>query len=558
MLETKEQKEVFAGVVILVVILLAVTVFSHPKYAFKDTKDYNQPDQNILQSKAYLDYLASQKVDTAASKELFQKIVTQQDIAKEVNAALATDQKITPPPVDASSLNVTKVSGQQAVTDYLTNSVGPVVTFNQNVQTLSKNLFGGDANTPDAVKSQVTGLQAQLQKVETPEEALPLQTSLLSILASYKNLAQVAVNYNNQQDQNPWPQVYQDYAAINQSAADYNTTYKKLISKYKISDSAVLHYAAKPANDGFSLIPKAQAFLGLGDVTITIGDIPALIMDSIKQGLVSSFTTFMATFLDKVITKIESNYAIANFLYYSDALVNGQYADDYLNKYVSDSMDRNIIKQFIPQFSCGSQNNAALQTFFQAKASQYLGFDPSNLNPNDPNYYQKLASVGNFLATPQGWDLYYQDMAAQAESASQQAVDRELSSNGLKSPRNTVSDAISASVNDIASGEAASFNAIMQLGINNASDFISSFVATVTQNLVNKFVFNGAVQNNGGQIAVLKEQTTCLAAAQLQVVLPVSNTQYMAPPPPPSSSDLLDQACASLPRGCNTATSTVP
>ncbi len=551
MLETKEQKQVFIGAIVLVIVLGAVTLFSHPNFKFADHRDYSQIDQNVLQSKAYLDYLASQKVDPEASKELFQQIITQKEIEDEVNADLQTNQEIVLPSIDKSQLNVSKTSGQQAVTDYLSNTVGPLMAFNKNVKSLSQNLFGSDASVPDAVRSQVNDVRGQIEKAEVPQEAVAMQTSLLQILSSYTNLTQLATAYNNKQNENPWPQVYQAYAAINTSAANYDKNLKALTDKYKISDATELHYAVKDTDSNFSLVPQAKAFLGFGDVTITIGDIPSLIMDAVKQGLVSSFTTFMATFLDKVITKIESNYAIANFLYYSDALVNGQYADDYLNKYVTDQVDRNIIKQFIPQFSCGVQDNATLQSFFQAKASQYLGFDPTNLNPSDPNYYAKLAHVGDFLASPQGWDQYYQDLAAQTESASQQAIDRELASNGLKSPRDTVSSAISASIQSIASGEAASFNAIMQLGISNADDVISGVITSITQNLINKFVFSGAVKNSNGQIGVLKEQTTCLAAAQLQVVLPVSNTQYQQPPPAPNPGDLLNQQCASLPRGCN-------
>ncbi len=91
----------------------------------------------------------------------------------------------------------------------------------------------------------------------------------------------------------------------------------------------------------------------------------------------------------------------------------------------------------------------------------------------------------------------------------------------------------------------------MQLGISNADDVISGLVTSITQNLINKFVFSGAVKNNNDQIGVLKEQNTCLAAAQLQVVLPVSDTQYQQPAPAPNADDLLNKQCASLPRGCN-------
>ena len=57
---------------------------------------------------------------------------------------------------------------------------------------------------------------------------------------------------------------------------------------------------------------------------------------------------FMLSFMNKLATKIEQSYRISNFLYYSDALVSGEYVDDYLNKYVSDPVDRVMAKNFIP------------------------------------------------------------------------------------------------------------------------------------------------------------------------------------------------------------------
>jgi hypothetical protein len=552
MLETKEQKRTFIACIVIVIILGLITACSKPDFKFADNHNYNQQSQDVQSSKAYLDYINSLKIDPSASKDLFQNIISEDDIRKEVAAELQINQPITLPTINSTAFNVTKASGQNAVTQYLTDSVGPVVAFNKQTATLNQVLFSSDSNVPNAVRYQLDGLQSKLTGIPVPQEAMTIHTALLSVLSSYKDLTQLATGYSNKQLADPWANVYKDYAAINQSVGTYNKEYQKLDNKYKLSSLPDFHYAEKQDDAGFFMVPKAQALFGLGDLTITVGDIPSLIMDAIKQGLTSSFTQFMSTFLNKVIAQIESNYAIANFLYYSDALVSGQYANDYLDKYVKDPLDRKVIQQFIPQFSCGAQNNSALKPLFQAKAMQNLGFDPSSLNPKDPNYYEKLAHVGDFLSSPQGWQLQYQSLADQAESASQQAIDRELSSSGLKSPRSSVTSDISNSITSIVSGESASFNAMMNLGAINASSFISSFVALATQNLINKFVFSGAVKNSSGQIAVLKEQSTCLAAAQLQVVIPVSSTQYQQPPPAPTTDQLLNSECAKLPRGCTT------
>ncbi|MDE2312333.1 MAG: hypothetical protein KGJ93_04595, partial [Patescibacteria group bacterium] len=397
-----------------------------------------------------------------------------------------------------------------------------------------------------------------------PKEAVAAQKSLLEAYQSYGQLLTLSQNYTAGQNQVPWADVYGRYLAINQSFKNFVSSYDALVSKYQIADAKIglpkaYADAAYGRHGGFSLIPRAQALFGLGDVTITVGDVPRLIMDAVQEGLVSSFSQFMASFLSQMVQKIESNYLIANFLYYSDALVSGEYANDYLAKYVPDKLDQQIVRQFIPQFSCNQQNQN-FKTIFQARASQYLGFNPDSLDPSDPQYYQKLARVGDFMSSPTGWEQYYEDLAAQAESQAQVAIDRELSSSGLKSPRDGLKNSIVGSINSIAGGEKASLQAIMQLGISNASSFVSKFVAQITQTLLTQFIFSGA--SNGPRspstVGVLKEQSTCLAAGQLTPIVPIAGTQYQTPPPAPSSQDIIDQACAQLPRGCDLGASTTP
>ncbi|MCL5666824.1 MAG: hypothetical protein M1383_03575 [Patescibacteria group bacterium] len=539
MLETKEQKQYFAAAMVLVVILTAVSLWKRPNLSYHDTTNYNQNQQAQLDPAVYLKYLDSLKIDPNASKALFQEILTQKDVQEEVEQALQTDQVITTPAIPALNLADSGNDSQQAMIGYLTDTVGPIADFNGKTAGLNNSLFGGDPGVADQVKDEYNAVFQKISQAAVPKDAEDLQKSLLTAYAAYGELLEISKQYSSQQDQNPWPKVYRDYAVINDSAKNFSSELKKISDKYQLA-SLTIHYqsyAQDNAKDSkFALIPTANAFLGLGDVSITVGDIPRMVMDAVQQGLQSSFSQFMASFIGKLVDKIEQNYLIANFLYYSDALVSGQYVDDYLNKYVSENLDRQIIKEFIPQFSCGQQNRD-LQPVFQAKAAQYLGFNPASMDPKDPNYYEKMARVGDFLASPNGWALYYQDLASQAESAAEKAAEQELTSPGLKTPRDTLKNSISVSINNIVSAQRAGLNAIMQLGVNNAKDFISKFVAQVTETMVNKFVFRGAVAQNGS-LGVLKEQSTCLAAAQLQVVLPAASTQYQEPPPAPSAEDL--------------------
>jgi hypothetical protein len=562
MLETKEEKRYLVFIVIAIIALISVSLWQKSSFKYQDTTDYAKlQQQEKVQAAAYQKYLASVQVDPQASQNLFEQFVTQEDIQKEVNAELKTSQLIVPPVIDEKNIKTTSKTGKQAITEYLSNTLGPIAGFNKNTADLNQNVFSQDAGIIDQVANEFNQVFGKISSAEVPKEALVMQKALLVSYAAYGRFLDSAQQYASGQNTDPWPDVYQNYAIINDNFKIYNAELNKLTGKYKISESQQLYYAESPQKEkssGLALIPTAQAALGVGDITVVVGDIPSIIKDTIEQGLADSFSQFMGAFIQKLVNQIESNYKIANFLYYSDALINGQYLDDYLNKYVSDSVDKQMVKQFIPQFNCGQQPQN-LKPVFQAKASQYLGFDPQNVDPKDPNYYQKMSRVGDFMSTPNGWDLYYQDLANQAESQAEKAAQMEMTSSGLKSPRDTFNNTIAKSVNSIVASEDASMTALMQLGSQNAKSFISGFIAQLTQTLMNNFVFSG-VTGTKGQPGVFKEQSTCLSAAQVQLVLPTTNTQYQQPAPPPSEDQLYQQQCAKYPQACppKTSTSTSP
>ncbi len=544
---TKEQKQYFIVALVFIVILGMVSFLSKPSFRYVDTVDYSKKQPQQFDAAAYLKYLDSLKVDPKASQQLFQDIITEKDIEKEVDAALKTDQPITPPVIKDESLVVSKDSGQEAVVSYLSSTSGLMLEFSNKTKEFNQKMFAGDLDSMNTLAKDYDEMIKKLTKVETPKEALPLQKSLVTAYVSYGRVLENSKSYASDTSKDPWPDVYHDYTVINKQMSDYYDELQSLSNKYKLAEVPIYPFYAEK-DSGFHLIKTAHAIFGFGDVTITVGDIPRLIMDAVKEGLVSSFSQFMGSFLDKMVAKIESNYMIANFLYYSDALVSGQYLDDYLNKYVSNNLDQQIIKKFIPQLNCGRQS-ADLRPIFKAKAQEYLGFNPENLDPKDPDYYQKLARVGNFMASPNGWQIYYEDLASQAKSEAEKAAEKELTSPGLKTPRDSINNGISASINSIVSGEKAAMDGMIQLGISNASSFVSRFVSQMTQTLMNKFVFRGV---STGAPGVLKEQSTCLAAAQMQVVLPTSGTFYQEPSAAPNQDDLINQECQKFPRACQT------
>jgi len=561
MLETKEQKQYFFAVISLIVVLVVVSFWRSPSFKYNDTTDYSKVNQNILNSQAYLDYLNSVKVNKQASQDLFQTILTENDIKQEVENSLQVKQAIIPPAVDESKIKTSTANDAQAVNAYLSSSISQAYSFNTNSADLAKNLFSSNTAAQAELRPKLETLTNQLYSIPVPRDAFPLHKALLTAYLSYNNLLDAAKGFNASdysQNDSVWPQVYKSYAIANNSTKIYTEELNKLAGKYNISYVQVNFYADASTGNRLQrlIIPEAQAFLGIGDFTFnfTLGDIPRIIMDAVKEGLRSAFLQFMGSMLNKLITKIEQNYVIANFLYYSDALLSGQYLDDYLNKYVTQNIDRQMVKKFIPQLNCGQQPQN-LRPIFQAKANEYLGFDPRTVDPNDPNYYQKMASVGSFLASPSGWELYYKDLASQAQSQAEKAAEKELTSSGLKTPRDSIQSSISGSISNIISAQRASFTALLQLGINNAESLISNVVGQLTQTLVNQFVFKG-VTNNGGNIAVLKEQATCVDAYQLNPVLPLPQTPYQPPSAPPTPDEAIVDQCmllTSLSDGCTSA-----
>ncbi|MCL5774734.1 MAG: hypothetical protein M1333_00815 [Patescibacteria group bacterium] len=541
MLETKQQKQYFFTALALVAVLAVVTFWNRPNFSYQEIKVPNKT-KPVVDQQAYLKYLSTLQVDPKASKELFQQIITKDDIKKEVEDELNVGQTIVPPQVPDKDIKLAKKSDAQAVTDYLSVSTGIAINFNNKAKQLSEAIFSGDTSVIDKAAEQYKKSYQELAQIDVPRDAAVLHKSLLTSYMSYGNLLDTAKSYNPDSEQATWPKVYQQYAVINDQSKTYSDELDKLNTKFNLANVPITPYYVEKDSEGnksFVFIKTAHAIFGLGDLSITIGDIPRIIMDAIKEGLVASFSKFMASFLGKLVDKIEKNYMVANFMYYSDALISGQYMNDYLNKYVDDNLDRQIIKKFVPQFNC-NKKDPNLKAVFEAKAGDYLGFNPDDVSPTDPEYYQKMAKVGNFLASPDGWNLHYDDLANQAKSESEKSAEKELTSSGLKTPRDAVNHSISSSINAIVSGEKAAIQSMIQLGINNASSFISAFVAQLTEQLTTKFVFRGVVSGNG-TVGVLKEQPTCLATAQMQVVLPADGTQYETPPPPPSQQEVLLQ-----------------
>ena len=526
MLETKEQKQIFTAAIVLIILLGVIS--SRHKTTFK-------PEDNSFKNKqkqaSYQVYLDSLKIDPLASKELFKKVVSEQEVQKQVEADLEVNQKVVMPVIQDSQIKIAETKSPNEVVSYFKKNAVLTEGFKAISEPLISQVFGPEANSEAVISAteKIDSLISQYYKIPVPKEAINFHKANLNAFEAYKDLLKTSKNYGANSASNPWPKVYRDYLVMNDTVKVMDKEYEQLDQKYSITES--LTKVATDSAKGSFLIPKAQAF-------VIVIDVKAIVRDILQETLATAFAKFAVTFLDKFITLVESNYKIANFLYYTDALVSGQYVDDYLDKYVKSTLDKAMIKNFIPQLNCGTPQD--LQKVFKAKADQYLGFDPATVNPSDPQYYSKMAKVGSFLASPSGWELYYQDAASTALSEAEKAADRELTSQGLKNPRDVqAGGSIVSSITSIAGSLKAAYQAQLDLGNSNSRSFVGKIVNGLTQNFFNNFVFKGAV---------FKEQNVCITAPQIKPVIPVSGVVQDPITPPPSELDIERQY---QPRGAN-------
>jgi len=75
----------------------------------------------------------------------------------------------------------------------------------------------------------------------------------------------------------------------------------------------------------------------------------------------------------------------------------------------------------------------------------------------------------------------------------------------------------------------------MNLGSSNSENIAGQLVASVVQNLVNKFIFTplaGGSTSGPGGIGIIAERNVCLATAQIKPVVPITGTTYTTPTSP--------------------------
>ncbi len=511
MLETKDQKQIFAGSLVLILILSLVSVWHQKSFTFQDETDYISLQKKSEQQRAlYRQYLVALGTTQEAQTALYEEILPPEEVLKAVEKELDANQPIVIPEQPKTAMRVSSATGKNAVSDYVTSTQKIVEDLDWASQKAENDLLNasGDTHNVDVLISQLQNALNEYSKLSVPQEAQNFQGKQLVALEEYLKLAKLSQSYSANPNISPWPNVYKHVSIIAESAYQAEQNFNGLVDKYNLSEAEDSSNLAQ----GSWLVPKADALFF--SIVVDIFQKAETVVRAAAATAVAQFTIY---FLQKLANQIQKAYTITNYLYYSDALVSGQYVDDYLNKYVDNSLDRNIIKQFIPAVGCGKNQN--LTPIFKAKADQYLGFDPNSLDPKDPDYFIKFAKVGNFLSSPTGWEVYYKDVAAQAAGTAKQSAQNELVGLGTKSTRDTAGGILTSALTTVDTLRATLQTMLSSGFIGNAGGSLAAKISSqATQVFLNTFIFKGAV---------LKEQRVCIP---VPVVNFVNEVPLEAPP----------------------------
>ncbi len=134
-----------------------------------------------------------------------------------------------------------------------------------------------------------------------------------------------------------------------------------------------------------------------------------------------------------LLTKLVSNYKITNAKKYADSVATLMYDNQFLRDNFPGAQGQLMARAIMenPLF------RYQIQPGIFVAADAALGFDPSNLNTNDPNYYAKMSTVGMANANPYFQHTQYVGGVDQARAASQSFSQAHIAQgNGYKAPVN--------------------------------------------------------------------------------------------------------------------------
>lgn len=524
-MEDKNKKIAIAIIGLAVVALVAINIWEPGQWSFRDSTDYNEQARLAQEElELYQQFLASIEPNYAANQQFLQKVASEDLVRQEVEDTLQTNQRIVVPTLASNQLNISNRTDRDFMVNYFTKTKSMLENYQQEARLEQQPFFAANANAQELSRGQelTNSLIANLRQIEVPRDAVELHKSTMVALDQYGQVFGAAKEYTGNTSSNPWPTVYNKYAVIDNQLAVTNNELEKINRTYALGPDVPL--------PKFSLVKTARAQFAVTVVT----DWQALLLDAVATGFARSFAQFSIQMIDKLVSHIEKNFAIASQLYYSNEL--GRfYSVEYMKRFVSDPLDQDIITKFIPEYFCVQPDKRQLRDIFVAKARENVGNDLV-INPADPDFLTKLARLGGDERNyPLWWEGYYESLAAQTKAEADAAAAKEVLSPGIKTGRDIINGQVTKTISSIMGVQESALKSTMELGSSNAQNIASQLVAGVVQNLVNKFIFtplSGGSTSGPGGIGIIAEQNVCLAVPQIKPVVPVSGTNYEAPTSP--------------------------
>lgn len=538
-----QQKLIIGVSALAVVVLVTTTIWSNPQFGYQQPSQEQQQAYRDSQEKtlaAYRQYLAELKVDPVASKEIINDVVDEKALAVEVRTELGANRPALQPKVDTAKFAITNDTSIEAISKYATAALDSMNDYYVNA---SGSFAAVYSDTPDPVLTGDAVQQAdqalnKLYALEVPKNAVGLQSSIVGAIAIQKKTVENvdAVARGVAARGNQWSDTYPAFAAAQSQVALIDREVQGLTKTYGVIPRYSDLIAAKESHP-FIKTAQAQWLVNIGF------DIPRLAEQYLRSALGAIALNFANSKINQLVQKLESNYLIANFLYYGDAVA-GKYVNSWLQKYVPDEKDQQMIQAFIPQFNCKKTNQEEIRTALRAKSLEYMGFDPTvPLDPTDPKFYQKIVSATGLRSDIEGTQLFYNALAKAAGSNAETAKAAELVSPGKKSPLSEQStQAIAKSVDFISKKIEAGLNSLFNILPTNATTGgpgFSSFLTNILISVINQLIVKGAV--------TLKEQPACI---QVPVVNPIIPGDFT--PSNQAVTNSAAAACINNPEACET------
>ncbi len=511
-LDNLHKKYLIGLILLVIVVLIVVTVVEPSAWNFRDNTNYDDlRKQAEAEQKAYEKLLADVQPNYLASQQFLEKIATEDIVRKEVETALKTNQQVVIPSVANSEIKIAARNDRATVVNYVTDLGSMLVNYNNIIEDNAAQVFDPNANSLALRKAQddTMALVQNLRTLPVPADAVDLHKASIVTYEEYGQMLDTAAKYADGVEAEPWDEVYNDYSVIDNRFAVVKTEMAELTQKYSLQD-VTIQIGSGP------FIKTAQA-------QFAVVDVEAVVREAIKVGLARAFGQFFVQMVDRLVGLIEKNFAIASQLYYSNEL-GRYYSVEYMKKFVDDPLDQEIITKFLPEYFCVPTNKQELKNIFTARARVNLGTDIV-IDPADPLFLDKLARIGGDPKNyPDWWEGYFESLAANTQTAAQDAAAKEVISPGLKSGRDIIDGQINKTMSSIFNVQEAAIAGTINLGTNNTENIISSLVSGIVSNLVNKFVFTpigGGQTGPGGGIGILKESNVCIRTPQIKPVTPL-------------------------------------